>query len=448
MHLITILAGLLLLTAPAQAEELDAIAAVVNNEAITCSEISRDTQTLLTRMRQSKSTTQPPMTALIQRSLDGHIIKTLQQQEARKLELSISDEELESAIKNVASSNNLLPSQLKEAVEQQGMDYDEYRTNLREQMLANKLVNIAVRSKIQVSEEATSEYYRKYLADSKPRREVQLAQVFLNLPAEPSPEQLANVRRKIRDIHQQLLGGADFSSMVALYSESPDREQQGVMGWFMPGGISQRFSSALDLPVGDISDPVRSPSGYHIIKLVAERWQDPKTSGVSYDEVHARHILLKLPSFADATTKAAIRKQAQAIANELQHASDEQFAARAKEASQGPSSVKGGDLGWFKKGAMVPAFEEAAFALQAGETSGAVESPFGYHIIRVVEKHHIDPNSLAAHRDKIQEILSNVETQEQLPRWIASLKARADIQLHTCPAGIGLESITTKGAAQ
>nr|WP_018293824.1 peptidylprolyl isomerase [Mariprofundus ferrooxydans] len=441
MHLITLLAGLLLLIAPAQAEEFDSIAAVVNNEAITCSQVDQDAQIMLTQLHQSGSTFIPAASELNQRSLDGLIVKTLQKQEARKLELKVSDEELDDAIKNVAASNNLTPDQLKAAVEQQGMHYDEYRSNLREQILKNKLVNVAVRSKIQVSEEAVQEYYRKYLEHPKPRREVKLAQLFLSLPSEPTPEQLAVTRQKIRNIHQQLLAGKDFAQMVAIYSESPDRQQQGVMGWFMQGGVAQRFASALEMPVGQISDPIRSPSGFHILKVLAERWKDPQNTGVSYDEVHARHILLKVPSFADAATKAKIRQRAEAISHDLQGASDAQFAVRAKEDSQGPSAERGGDLGWFKKGAMVPAFEKAAFAMKPGETSGPVESPFGFHIIRIVARRHIDPNSLQAHRDQIQQILTNVETQEQLPRWIASLRAEANIDIRKCPSQTSAQAI-------
>ena len=154
--------------------------------------------------------------------------------------------------------------------------------------------------------------------------------------------------------------------------------------------------------------------------------------GESYEEVHARHILLQIPSFSDEATTAKIRQRAEQIAADMQGASDEAFIARAKEASQGPSASKGGDLGWFRRGMMVPTFEETAFAMKAGETSGVVESNFGLHIIRTVAKRKIDPNSLEAHRENITQILANVEMQEQLPRWLTSLKAKSSIELREC----------------
>jgi len=433
MHFPFLLAALLLISLPARAEPLDSIAAIVNNEAITCYEIQQDTKNILMQLRQSGSTFLPSTVAINQRSLDARVVKTLQLQEARKLGLDVGQEELGSAIEKVESSNGLLPGQLKDALKQQGVDFEQFKDNLRDQLLVSKLINVAVRSKLQVSEESIQEYYRKYLAVPKARREVQLGQIFLALPGEPTPELLTGVRNKIRSIHKQLEDGKDFAQLVAIYSESPDRQQQGVMGWFTKGAITQRFAPALDLPVNGLSDPIRSPSGFHILKVLNERWKKPEVLGESYDEAHARHILLQIPSAADEETAAKIRGRAEDIAIEMKDASDEAFATRAREVSQGPSSSRGGDLGWFKKGAMLPAFEKAVFAMQAGETSSAVETKFGLHIIRLVARRHVDPNSLQANRDKITQILTDVEMQEQVPRWIASLRADAHLNYQSCP---------------
>ncbi len=437
MHFPILLTALLLLTLPARTEPLDSIAAIVNNEAITCYDVQQDTKNILLQLRQSGSTFVPSTAIINQRSLDAHVVKILQLQKARKLGLKIGSEELDNAVEKLAARSNLVPSQLKEAMQQQGMDYGQFEDNLKDQLLISKLINIAVRSKLQVSEESIQEYYRKYLAVPKSRREVQLAQIFLALPGEPSPELLTRVRNKVRNIHKQLVDGKDFAQLVAIYSESPDRQQQGVMGWFTKGSITQRFDPALELPVNGITEPVRSPSGFHILKVLNERWLEPEATGESYDEAHARHILLQIPTTADEETRAKIRRRAEDIANEMADASDEAFATRAKEASQGPSASRGGDLGWFRKGAMVPEFEKAVFSMQAGATSGVVKTKFGLHIIRLIAKRHVDPNSLQANRDKITQILTNVEMQEQVPRWIASLRADAKLRYEACPDANG-----------
>jgi len=139
-----------------------------------------------------------------------------------------------------------------------------------------------------------------------------------------------------------------------------------------------------------------------------------------------------LPKRADAKTEAKIRDRARQIAEELQEATDEEFAKRAQEVSQGPSAAKGGDLGWFKRGQMVKVFEDTAFKLKPGKTSGVVESPFGLHIIRVIARRRVDPNSLEAHRDEIQNLLLNAQMQDRMPRWIAGLKAKAVIERRGC----------------
>ncbi|OIO74239.1 MAG: peptidylprolyl isomerase [Zetaproteobacteria bacterium CG1_02_53_45] len=432
MRFLIMLTSLLISISVAKAETFDSIAVIVNNEAVSCYEIQHEAETAIGQIRRSGQTSLPDYNELEFRVLDAKITKLLQLQEARKLELDVSAEELGNAIHDTESRNNLVPGQLEEALKQQGMTFDEYKENLKEQILIGKLINVAVRSKLQVSEEAVREYYRKYLADPKPRREVHLAQIFLPVPNEPTPEQLSKVRDKIRWIHQQLIDGQDFTQMVTTYSQSSEREQQGDMGWFMLGGIAQRFAPALELPVNGLTAPIRSPSGFHIIKVLGDRWQDPEKTGDSYDEVHARHILLQIPAQSDAATEAKIRQRAASIARDMQDVSDEDFAARAREDSQGPSAGKGGDLGWFKKGMMIPAFEAKAFSLKAGETSGVVETDFGLHIIRVVAKRHVDPNSFEAKKEQIQQILTSIEMQEQHPRWLAGLKAAAKIEKFSC----------------
>ena len=436
MRLAAIIAGLLITLSPAHGENFESIAAIVNNEAITCSDIDRDIKNVLMQLKQSGQQSQLPSAAeLHSRVLDGSITKTVQLQEARKLEIEVGEEEVKGAIADIEAKNGLLPGQLEEVLKVQGMDVEEYKTSMREQILVSKLINVAVRSKLTISNEAMQEFYRKYVANPAPLREVQLAQIFLELPNEPSPEKLIEVREKALAIRQQLLEGQNFAQLAVLHSDSPDRQSGGIMGWFAQGAITQRFAAAVELPVGGITMPIRSPSGFHLFKVVEERWQEKRQTGESRDEVHARHIVLQIPSTADEATKAKIMHRAQSIAAEMQDASDEEFIARAKEVSQGPSASQGGDLGWFSKGMMVPAFEKAVENMEAGQTSGVVESSFGLHIIRVVAKRHIDPNSFEAHRESIQQILTNVEMQEQLPRYIASLKAQASIDKRGC-AGV------------
>lgn len=421
-------------TMAAQADEseltLDAIAATVRGQAVTCYEVSENMRKLRQQLQQS-GLLNLDYKQLYERALDAQIMERLQTSEARKLGIHVADDEIDNAIKNVAKSNKLEINQLKEALKAQGVDFDDYRENLGKRMLSNKLIDIAVRGRLKISDEAMHEYYRKYMQNPKAVREIRLAQIFIAVKNASGPVTIQKNKQAIETIRKNLDSGADFSDLVTLHSQSPDASSGGDMGWFLPGGISSAFTEVFKLPVFGYTHIIRSPAGFHIVKVMEERWQEPEI-GESHDEVHARHILLKVPSNADEMTRAKIMHRAQNIANNMQGVDDEAFATRAKEISQGPSNSQGGDLGWFKKGQMVKVFEDEAFHLKAGETSGVVESPFGLHIIRVVEKRHVDPNSYEARQDQIRQVLSNAEMQTQVPRWLASLKAKAVIKRLSC----------------
>jgi len=415
----------------AHAEKIDAIAAIVNGTAVTCYQVDRDKQLLIQQLRESGQGTLPSDRLLSERALETRITLLLQKQEAAKLGITVKQEEIDNAMADVESRNNIPAGQLAEILEAQGINVEEYRETLSERLLTGKVVNAAVRSKLNISEESMREYYRKFLKDPKPVRQVQLAQIFIALPSTPTPEQFTTVSRKAESIYKRLISGVSFDELSALESDAPDAKQGGAMGWFFPGGIAPQFNEIFTLPVGGIAKPARSAGGFHILKVTGERMHEPAT-GESHDEIHARHILLSLPDSADEATRAKIRYRAATIAREMEKSSDEEFATRAKDVSQGPSAEKGGDLGWFGQGQMVPEFEKAAFALEPGETSGVVESTFGLHIIHVIAKRHVDPNAFETHRDRIRELLINAEMQSQTPRWIGSLKAKAVIKQKGC----------------
>ncbi len=410
--------------------ELDAIAATVRGRAITCYDVENSMRVLRQQLQKS-GMTDLDHTQLYQRALDTQIMAQLQKHEARKLGIKITALEVDKAIENVAKSNRLDVVQLKEALKEQGVSFDDYRENLKKRMLNNKLIDIAVRGRLKISDEAMREYYRKYMENPKPIREIRLAQIFVGVESGSSISVVQKKQETITLVREKLFAGQKFPDLVTLYSQAPDASSGGDMGWFSPGGISPAFAEVFKLPVGGYTSAIRSPAGFHIVKVLEERWKEPEL-GESHDEVHARHILLKVPDGADEAIRAKIMDRAQNIARNMQKVDDKAFATRAKEISQGPSASRGGDLGWFKRGQMVAAFENVAFALKVGEVSGVVTSPFGLHIIRVIGKRHVDPNSFEARQDQIKQALSNAELQIQVPRWLATLKAKAVITKQSC----------------
>jgi len=430
--LAALLANLIAIQANASEKLIDGIAAVVNHEAISCYQVEQDTHDLIQQLRAIGQPIMPAKDELHQRSLEARIMQVLQVQEAGNLELEVADDEIERAMSDVEARNNIPSGQLISILKAQGVDPARYRDNLRAQLLVAQLINVAVRSKLQVSEESMREYFRKYLENPQPTRAIELSQIFHTLPTDPTPEEIRKVREQLEQLRQRAVGGEDFQQLATLHSEGPEAAKGGKMGWFKRGELPSRFEALLDMPVGAISKPIRSPAGLHMLYVNDERTIEAQKAGKSYEEVHARHILIKLPGAADAKTKAKIRKRVERLARELKDADDEEFATRAREVSQGPSAASGGDLGWFKRGAMVPAFENAVFAMQAGEVSDIVETPFGLHVIRLSDRRLIDQNSFEAHRASIRNALLSIEIQEQLPRWLAGLKSRAHIEYKGC----------------
>jgi len=414
----------------AQAERLDAIAAIVNGEVITCYEVEQAYQGLKTQLQQSGNVL-PDYQVLFERAMESRIQRILQHQEAKRLGLRVTEEEVDAAMADVEQRNNLRPGQLLEVLQAQGIDVDEYRETLKDRILNSRLVNVAVRSKLSVSEEAKREYYRKHLKNPKPVREVRTSQMFIALPANADSDTVAKQRAKAEAYYQRFLAGEDFEQIVTLESDAPNAVEGGDMGWVSQGGVKGAFTQIFDVPVGGITKPIRSAAGFHIIKVMDERMRMPERLQ-PYDEVRARHILLQVPPSADVDTQIKIRQQAEKIAQEMQGTSDEAFAVRAKELSQGPSATKGGDLGWFRRGQMVKPFEDVVFTMQPGDTSGVVETQFGLHIIRLVEKRTINPNAYEAHQENIGQLLLETEMQQELPRWMNGLIAQADIEKRSC----------------
>lgn len=430
------------LSAPAYAERLDAIAAVVNGEVVTCYEVEQAEKAFKAQLVQ-QDVALPSEDVIYQRSLDARVMRTLQYQEAKNLELKVGAEEVSAAMADVEKRNKLEPGQLESVLKAQGIDVDNYRQTLKDRLLSTRLVNIAVRSKISISEEAMREYYRKHLKNPKPAREVRVAQLFIALPAEADSAIVETTRQRVNALHQQLESGADFLRMVALESDAPDSAAGGDMGWISPGAVKGAFAQVFTLKVGELTDVIRSSGGFHILKVTDERMRKPQSTE-AYEEVHARHILIKVPDSADLNTQMKIRRRAEKIAEEMQGVSDEAFAVRAKELSQGPSASRGGDLGWFKPGQMVPAFDKVVFSMKAGETSGVVETQFGLHVIRVVEKRKVNPNAFEARKAEIEQRLRESEVQQQVPRWLNSLKEQAKIKTMQCEL-LSSEAVNLKG---
>lgn len=425
-HLFALIAAASPSLAAAAPVLVDKIGAVVNGHPIVCSEVLAEAQTLARELGQAVDED------LLARVLDAKIVEELELEEAKRLHLEVSEEELERALANIEERNGLAPGTLPEVLKAQGISFARYRERLKKRLLIAKLINAAVRAQVKVPEEVLREAYQKRWARGRTLHEVRLRQIFLPLPPNPSPQAVQAARRKLEALRARALQGEDFAKLARLYSQSPDRDQGGDLGWIAVEAAPPLLRKVAQLADGAISEPVRSPAGFHLFQVVAHRTRTIARAGKAYEEVHLRQILLRVPRDASAALRARVRAQAERLARELAHADDEAFARRAKEISQGPNADKGGDLGWLRTDQMLPALARAVAKLAPGQTSGVVASPFGLHILRLVARRRVDPNSFEAMRGQIEQAFVNAAVQERLPAWIADLKARARIEKKGC----------------
>ncbi|MDX8387202.1 MAG: peptidylprolyl isomerase [Ghiorsea sp.] len=428
--MVGLVGSMICLVTQVNAERLDAVASVVNGQVVTCYEVEV-AQTALQQQLAQQGGALPSAKDLYKRALESRVMRALQYQEADNLGIKIRPEEVDAAITDVETRNKLQPGQLEAVLKAQGVDMISYRESLEDRLLNTRLINIAVRSKLSVSAETMREYYRKHLKNPKEVREVRISQFFLALPTDASSGIVESTRQKAETFLKSLQQGADFKRLVTLKSDAPDTSTGGDMGWISPGAVSGAITQVFQLQVGGLSSVVRSAAGFHIFSVTAERMRKPQNTE-AYDEVHARHILIKVPDSAELSTQVKIRERVEKIAKEMQGTSDEAFVVRAKELSQGPSASRGGDLGWFKRGSMVPAFEEVAFVMKPGDTSGVVTSQFGLHVIRLVDKRTVNPNAFEARKGEIEKLLLDSEMQQQVPRWMNSLKENASFVDGNC----------------
>lgn len=422
-------AGLLGLAGPAPSAQLvDGIAAVVNDEVITLSELEQNMQQTVAQLRQRMPASQiPPRRTLRRQLLDRMIVKRLQVQRARQRGIEISQREVDQAVARVARNNGMSPPQFRQAIRSRGMDYGKYRERLQEQLLRNRLINQAVRAQVSVTDEEVAGYLARNRQAEK-RYEHKLQQILVAVPENASPEETERLRQQARNLLERLESGESFSRLAAAESDGQNALEGGELEWLSPGEMPAAMLTAVEtLEPGEHSGVVRTPSGFHIFRVQDRR----PVSGTTQSQIKVRHILLRTDS---GRSSSQARSLARELVSRIRDGAD--FAELAAQYSEGPSAEKGGSLGWVGRGEMVTAFEKAAFSLASGEIAGPVETQHGIHVIQVTDKREkeIDPDN---QRKSAREALRTRKTRERMDQWLRQLRAQAyiDIRLEGAQGG-------------
>ena len=398
---------------------VDRIVAVVNNEVITSREVAARVKTVMQQLTQ-QGTPLPPQDVLQKQVLERMIMDRLQLQLAKETALRVDDLLLDRTVARVAESNKMSLTDFRRALERDGVQFDRFREEIRTEITLSRLREREVDARIAVSDNEIDYFLSQQGAQQISASDYNLAHILLRLPEQASPEQVEKQRVRAAEVLLQLREGADFARLAVSFSDAPDALQGGAMGWRARDRLPELFAQVLEgMKPGEVSGILRSPAGFHVIKLV-----DRRGGGVAalVEQTHARHILVKT---SEIVSEADARRKLGNLRDRIVNGTD--FGELAKLNSDDPSSIKGGDLGWIYPGDTVPEFERTMSGLKAGEVSEPFASAFGWHLLQVLERRKTDVSG-ERKRQEARLVLRERKADEAYQEWLRQLRDRAFVE--------------------
>jgi peptidyl-prolyl cis-trans isomerase SurA len=400
-------------------EKLDSIAALVNDGVVLNSELQNQTIMIVQRLR-AEGTPLPPQDILQQQILESLIVNQIQLQRAEREGITVPDEVLNRALAEIARRNGTTLGQLPELLAADGIEYAAYRKEMREQLTMEQLRMRDVVSRIAVTPRELEDYLERERNTSYQDQRYKVSHILIALPAATSPEQLKQAEDKAWDIFGQLQNGADFAELAVSYSNAQTALEGGSMGWRDGESLPTLFADIVPaMQKGDVSEPIRSSSGFHLVKLVDVEGNEP----VMQKQIHARHILIETNEIIDDD----IAKQKLVEIREGIIAGDD-FSAVAIAVSDDPgSAVEGGDLGWAGPGVFVGEFEATLNSLEIGELSEPFKSPFGWHIVEVLER-RVHDTTEDIQRQQAMMAIRESKVAEETELWLRQIRDESFVE--------------------
>ena len=393
---------------------LERVVAVVNDGIVLQSELDEQIVTISERLKQQKLEL-PPTAVLRQQVLERLVLQEIQMQRARKAGIRINDENLNSALGEVAQRNNITLAQLPEALTAQGIIYADYRETVRRELTISVLRQRDVLQRINVSPREIEQFLEKQKGRPSQDNEYNISHILIAVAQAATPQQLDEAARKATDVYERSKRGEDFAKLAVANSNSQTALEGGSLGWRKGAEIPTVLADlVIKLKPGEVSEPLRTPSGYHIVRLNEIRGSDSQTV---VNQVHARHILLKTTELQDDAT---IEQKLSAVRARI--VKGEEFGALAKVLSEDPGSgAEGGDLGWTGPGSFVPEFERTLDALKENEISQPFRTQFGWHIIQLLGRRQFD-NSDELRRQRAFTQLRESKADEETELWLRRIR--------------------------
>jgi len=401
-------------------EMLDRIAAIVNEGLVLKSELDNQIEAVTKRLQEQKVAL-PSQNVLKQQVLDRLILQEIEIQRAKRIGMSISDEQLNGALQEIAGRNKIPFDQLPTALQAQGIDYKQYREAMRKELTLNQLRERDVIAHIIVTPHEIEQFLSRQ-DSAAANDQFNVSHILLSLPAAATPQQIEEITRKAHDLAERAAKGEDFGQLAIANSNSQTALDGGQLGWRKGSQLPQFILELVTkMKAGDVSDPVRTPSGFHIVKLNDRRNGEAQ---VIINQIHLRHILLKPNELDDdATVREKLGKLRTRILN------GEDFAGIASTTSQDPGSAPdGGDLGWSGPGTFVPEFDKAIADLKDNEISEPFKTRFGWHIVQMLGTRTYD-NTADVRRQRAFAAIRESKADEETELWLRRLRDEAFVEI-------------------
>lgn len=398
---------------------LDGVAALVNDGIVLTTELDREMQRIVGRLNE-QGTPVPDMNTLMPQVLERLVITRIQLQRAERIGIQIPDETLNFALSNVAQRNGISLSELPILLAEQGIDYSGYRAELREQLAVEQLRQRDVMGRIVVTPRELDEFIERQQGRASSSEEFALSHILISTAAGASGQEISVAEQRINEIHERAINGESFAELAVAFSDGQNALEGGSLGWRRGDELPTLFANVVPgLQHGQVSEPLRSASGFHIVRLDDSRGTEP----VMEQQTWARHILIATNAVLD---NEAVRQKLLEIRQQI--IDGDEFEAVAKVISEDPgSAVDGGDLGWQGPATFVPEFQATCDTLEIDEISQPFQTSFGWHLIQLIDRRLHDTTEEVERQRAIMAI-RNSKLEEETELWARRLRDQAFVE--------------------
>ena len=403
------------------AEPIDHIVAIVNEDVITRQELDEAIKTAVGRL-QSQGIQLPDKYALQNQVLESLVTKRIQLQHAKEVGLSVSESEVDETVGRIAEENKLSLPEFHAVLEKDGISYNKFREEIREEMIIARLKEREIKHQVNVTEGEVDNFLRTQETSAVGNDEYRLAHILILVTDNMNSSQIQQRSERANMALAKLKEGVEFAQVVAEFSDAADASKGGIIDWRPITQMGPKFAELLaPLQPGELTPIIESPSGFHIFKLLGRRAQEVPT--VIIDQTHARHILIKINEL---TSENDARLKITQLKERLDRG--ENFEELARLYSEDSSATSGGDLGWLSPGDTVPAFEQTMNKLLPGQISEPVQSQFGWHLIQVLERRSQDI-STDRRRQTARQAIRTRKADVVVQEWLRQLRDQAYVEL-------------------